>query len=109
MQTATKPNAEMVLRYNIEIYHYWLEVLQNNQLLKYYNDVIALLDKFSINQRLPIDGLVKPENTEQFIKCVCLYIHTWPFMGIEFSNGFTEVVRVETIKDIDKQIIRRQQ
>lgn len=58
---------------------------------QYISKVCKVLDSIQPGQTWEIDRHVKPENTEIFIKCVCLYIDVWPSMKIEFTNDLTGI------------------
>ena len=61
-----------------------MEATEENR--RYFNSVYAMLVKAKSGDRIEIDKMVKPENMQKFIGCVCMYI--WDTNKAEFDNEY---------------------
>jgi len=83
---------DSLLRTESDLLIFLMEQTANTEKNKYLNDVYALLIAMQPDSKIELKTNVKPENTEQFVKCLCCYIYETN-STILFSNDYTRLIR----------------
>lgn len=95
-------NSDYILRKQDEVRKFYDElnddvkysILGNLTKNEYLNKVFLFINKMRQGQSIEIAKKVQPENTEIFIKCVCVYILETDIYDIEFSNDFLKIKKI---------------
>lgn len=61
--------------------------------VEYLENVFRFLNTLKPKQSVTIDKIVKPENKEFYMQCVCLYIIETGTDTLEFSNDFKRIIK----------------